>query len=744
MHIRFSIFRFLSCLTFILLSFSNKAQFNFEYNDEIIVKKGADTLFNAWSGGLDYVQISDFDYDFDGDLDLFIFDRSRDNIRVFTREIINGSPRWVIAHNATQKFPHDLIYRATMVDFDNDGKKDIFTYGIGGLKVYRNVGNAIDGIQWELFNEIVNSDYNGFYSNLYVASSDIPAIIDVDFDGDIDVLTFQQGGQHVEYHKNLSMEIYGIPDSLKFVLANECWGKFSENATNNNLVLNDPNVPCNGNGSLPNPEKANSKSTEKHAGSTLLALDYDNSGVMDLIIGDVAYNNLVLLLNGGTEPNTDSPMISADVNFPSNSLPANIYLFPAGFYVDVDFDGVKDLIVSASAKNVSENETSILFYKNTGSNALPNFNFQTKAFLQNKMIEHGKGSIPILFDVNNDGKKDLLVSNLYRFKSETLKESSVAYYQNTGSSNAPKFTFVDANFLSLADQNYGLRLVPTFGDLNGDGLQDMLLGNEFGTLIRYTNNGSTFINPTPNFQDNLGNVISVGNYSFPQLFDLDNDGLLDLIIGNRNGEITYYRNVGTSASASFQLITNSLGGIDVSTTSPDGYAAPHFMRINNETHLFVGNLDGTLRYYSNIDDSLATGGVFNLYNIQLLNLNVEGFSSFFVDDIDNDGFLNLFIGQDLGGLSLMEVDPNSSSSIPEISLLEAVIYPNPVTNSLIIEVQTQLETLLQINDLNGRVMHQTHFNTQTSLDVSEMESGIYLLRLTDTSGRSVVKKIIKK
>ncbi len=714
-------------------------QFNFEFTDEVIVRKGTDTLHNAWAGGLDYVQISSFDFDFDGDQDLFVFDRSQNNIRVFTQEIIGGVKKWVIVHDAYKKFPSDVIYRATMVDYDNDGRSDLFTYGIGGLKVYRNIGDNVNGIQWQLFKSIINSDYNGFTTNLYVASSDIPAIVDVDFDGDIDILTFHQGGQHVEYHKNMSMEMYGIPDSLVFVLKNECWGQFSENVNNNSVLLNDPNAPCNGLGSVPSPEKSSSK----HAGSTLLALDYNNSGVMDLILGDVSYSNLILLINGGTSPNTDSPMISFDNSFPSNSLPADLFLFPAAFYLDVDFDGKKDLIVGANAKNVSENETSIMFYKNTGTNANPNFQFQTKSFLQNTMVEHGKGSIPVLHDFNNDGLKDLFVANLYRYKNNTQKESTIAWYKNTGTASAPVFTFIDHDFLNLSQKGFGLRLVPTFGDINGDGNEELIIGTEFGKLILFDYNGSTFVNPQQNYADNNGNPISSGSFAFPQLFDLNNDGLLDLVIGNKTGEITYYKNIGTSTAPSFKFITSNLGGIDVSTQSPDGYSAPHFFRTNDTTYLFLGDFSGRFHYYNNIDDSLLTGGNFNEFSNNFLDVNVEAYSSFFVDDIDNDGYLNLFIGQDLGGLTQMEVDPNSSSSITELNQLFATVYPNPSTNSITIQVETSAKISATIIDINGKQILTDVFSEKIQIDMSFFNKGVYFLQLISDDGISTTKKIIK-
>lgn len=67
--------------------------------------------------------------------------------------------------------------------------------------------------------------------NLYVSSIDIPAIEDVDGDGDLDIITFSILGSQVEYHKNLSMERYGDCDSLDYELRNKCWGFFTEGAS---------------------------------------------------------------------------------------------------------------------------------------------------------------------------------------------------------------------------------------------------------------------------------------------------------------------------------------------------------------------------------------------------------------------------------------------------------------------------------------------------------------------------------
>ena len=734
----------------LLMSISSiHAQFGFEYDNSILVKVGVDTMDTPWGGGLNYAQFSDFDYDFDGDMDLFIFDRSKNNIRVFTQET-NGGLHYELAYNSKNKFPANIRYRATMVDYDNDGRKDLFTQGIGGLKVYRNVGSLATGIQWELAEDLIYSQYPNNFSNLIVNSSDIPAIVDVDGDSDIDILTFHQGGVNLEYHQNQSMELYGIPDSLTFILKNQCWGKFSEDINTNSLLLNDTNYPCQG-GDITNPESVGNTAEKvtRHAGSTLLAFDYTNSGVLDLVVGDVSFTNLNLLINGGAAVNTDSPIISVDNSFPSNTTPANIQLFPAAYLVDVDFDLVKDLIVCPNAKNISINESSVHFYKNIGTNSNPTFVFISDNFLQNQMIEHGTGSIPTFTDVNQDGLQDMLISNFYRYKPVLEKESTLAYYQNTGTLSNPVFTYVDYDYLNLSTENYGLRSVPAFGDIDGDNDDDLLLGTETGTLVYYKNlssgSGAVYSNGLIDFQDNSGTPINVLAYAYPQLFDLNNDGLLDLIIGNKTGNIFYYENIGTSTIPSFQLLNSMLGNIDIAPAFPDGYASPHFFRLNGETHLFVGGINGNLNYYNSIDGNLSSGQNFNLVSNSYLNIDVESYSSFYLNDINQDGNLNLFLGQDLGGLFHFEANPNSNASIVESKQDYLVaLYPNPASDRVTLVFNNIKGTQYVLRNMNGQVAQQSQITaTKTQINIEALSKGVFVVQVTLENGDLITKKLVK-
>ena len=731
-------------LFFCLFHLTVLGQFQFNFTHQVPVNIDGQFLKSPWAGGFNTPQFSRLDYDFDGDEDLLVFDRSADQIRVFRYSLLNGVPKYEIDLRAHLFFPPNLYYRVTTFDYDQDGRKDLFCYALGGMKAYRNIGSAAQGLQWQSYSPYLTSNYEGPTLNLYISGADIPALVDVEGDGDMDVLTYHISGEYLQYHQNQSQELYGHSDSLIFKLKNRCWGGYREDVTSNALFLNDTSSYCNG-GNVTGAQLGASPLEKAHAGSTVLALDLDNSGVLDLVLGDVAYGNLIKLLNSGTTPNQNSDMISADYNFPSNTTPALLQLFPAAYYLDVDGDQKKDLLVAPNANNVSENENSVWFYKNLSTNQAPVFAFQDNDWLQGEMIDHGSGSRPVLHDLNQDGLLDLLVANFHAYKPVLQKESRIAYYQNIGTLTAPSFVLVDQNFLDLTNSNLGLNLMPSLGDLNNDGKPELILGRDNGQLAYFLNTSS---GSTPNFTlqtsaltDANGSEIQAPLFASPQLFDLNEDGKLDLIIGHKGGGLVYYENTGSQLVPEFTMQSSALGGVNVAVNGPDGFSNSWFFKHQDTIYLMVGALDGRIHFFDSISNNIF--GEFSERSADLVGLSAQigAYASACVVNLDNDSHLDLVVGQDLGGLFLLEDEPGSDLSIQTNDIEPIEIYPNPFDQSLTLSCSATAPLSFQLFNLEGSCLYQqeiTEAKQQIQLDF--LDAGVYLLKFSNGLVRKVVKK----
>lgn len=92
-------------------------------------------------------------------------------------------------------------------------------------------------------------------------------------------------------------------------------------------------------------------------------------------------------------------------------------------------------------------------------------------------------------------------------------------------------------------------IYPSFGDLDGDTLPDMLIGDNYGYFHFFKNNGTATPFTTVTTPQVAG--IDVGQSARPFLYDLNKDGLMDILIGTRDGYVQYYWNFGTKISPLF-------------------------------------------------------------------------------------------------------------------------------------------------------------------------------------------------
>jgi len=730
-------------LLFLVSSINANAQFGFERIDTVDVIKNSITQKYPWAGGIDYGQFSNIDLNFDGVEDLFIFDRTCHKVLTFIQNGATGVVDYEYAPEYEILFP-EMSNWTLLADYDCDGDKDIFTYTIGGVRVYKNTGNSTLGLQFELAKSILKTNVYGNNVYMYVSSVDVPAILDIDNDGDLDILAFGVGGSSVEYQRNMSVETYGVCDSLDFDTGNICWGLFKESASTNAILLNQP---CPGQVGTPYME-LHGESQDRHAGSTVLALDMDANGVMDLVLGDISYNTMTLLMNGGTAPNQNSAMISQDNAFPSNTTPVDLPVFPAGYHVDINNDGNRDLLVSPASTIGSENEKSVVYYSNSGPDNLPTFNYEQNDFLQEHMIEFGSGSYPVFFDHNGDGLKDVLVSIQGKYDPNSGNQiSKIAYYENTGTETTPEFTFITDDYqgISLLGISTGLNFYPTFGDLDGDGDEDMILGEYSGYNYLFFNTGGAGNNAIFNtysiLEETDGTLIIDGVYPIPQLVDIDRDGDMDLVIGKRNGKLNFYKNIGTPTTYEFKLYTDFLGEVNVTESGfVEGRAVPVFIDIDGEYHLVVGSKEGNLHYYDDIEDNLELS--FNLVSSNTDNVNIGNQSAPAIGFISSNNKLVMMLGNKRGGLGLYKSASVSDVSLQELKL-NFKIYPNPSNGDFTLTSDaTHLNTEIVVSDFYGKLVYVDKLNlNHKQINLSNLSSGIYMITLTQ-NGISTTKKII--
>lgn len=719
------------------------------------------TLANPLAGGLNAPQLSAVDLDNNGVLDLYIFDRVGDVHLTFINEGTAGETQYRYAPEYAENFP-ELENWALLRDYNGDNIMDIFAHstipGIDGIEVYR--GLMIDDkIAFEKL-EFPGDDLPILYfplqtggrTNLFVSNVDYPAIDDIDCDGDLDILTFSIGGGYVQLYKNHSIEEgYGL-DSLIFTLEDDCWGGFYESGIFEELDLSDNMGDCfdNFGGEVVD---------ERHAGSTLLTFDADEDGDKEVVLGDISFTNAVLGINGGDC--TTAWINEQDTQFPE-SEPVDIVLFPAHYHLDLDNDGARDFVAAPNNRRGILDTENVWFYKNTGSDAQPIFEMQQKDMLVGEMVDVGTGAHPTFVDYNADGLLDLVVGNNTLFKAGADKDPRLFLFKNIGTADTPVFELVDDNYLDFSQfGSITFNLAPEFGDLDSDGDKDLLIGDDFGKLFYLENmagagNTFDFAEPIYEWKD-----IDVGLAATPQLIDLNGDGLLDIVLGERGGNndangacgtINYFQNVGTANNPDFiadvhtEPNTGCLGRVlTIPPFSIVSYSVPKFIQVDGEWQLFVGTDQGDIIRYGDVEGNIY--GEFTKLEEDFGNLHLGARLSQNFVDIDNDGKLEMIVGNDRGGLSLYQTDfdallINTTNPKNELAL---EIFPNPagevlnihlkdVGNAAIIRIYSAAGALLRVENMAVALK---------ALDIKNFSTGVYIVEI-ERDGLVGRRKIVKK
>jgi hypothetical protein len=642
---------------------------------------------NAAAGGIDQPRFQFVDIDGDHDLDLFLLDN--DSYLWFYRSADGFLSQ---EENAILSLDGSSWFR--FIDIDHDGDQDCFTSGtFSEVALYTNTGTS--SVPKFQLTSAALLDTSG--TALFSERFSIPAFADIDADGDDD---FFSGGSigSVSFYKNI-----GTPSSPQFTFITSSFGGINIQG-----------------GSVPFPKAM-------HGASGLEFFDADSNGVLDLFWGDYFNQSLYYLKNIGTKQNALLTLV--DSTYPNEAV-IQSYGFNVPQHADIDGNGTADLMVGSIFPTTEYDNFS--FYRNVGTNAAPFYVLQTKNFIP--MIDAGSRSNAAAADLDGDGDFDLAVGSAL---------GKIQFHDNTGTVSAPSFHAQPQSSLLLENNFYA---AVTAGDLTGDGKPDLLIGNYDGRIRAFANTTTDGVISFAQITYPLDQY-DAGQNSAPCIVDIDGNGVLDLLVGSSGGEVVLLKNSGTNAAPVF----TADAGFSVIDVGND--AIPFAADIDNDgvMDLLIGNSEGTVFHYKR---SPLTTNKFELVTDRYRSISLNTQSAPCMADMDADGDRDLILGNGKGGLFYYRnvgplPVPDHSPEIPSFVEVHQN-YPNPFNPATTITFSLpeaahvaitvydmlgrKIETLTNVNMNSGK--HSVVWNAKTA------PSGTYLCRciVSGKSGQQVIDR----
>ena len=443
-------------------------------------------------------------------------------------------------------------------------------------------------------------------------------------------------------------------------------------------------------------------------------------------------------------------------------------------FTDVDGDDDQDLIITGVNSSTAPLAD---LYLNDGAG-----NFSLVAGTPFDGIRAGSVAVA---DVNGDDAPDMLITGINNSFSRIAK-----LYTNDGSGNFSEYS--DTSFTGVQDGTI------TFADVDGDDDQDVLITGRSSPSIPSTPISKLYLNDgAGNFAEDVSNSFSGVYYSSVAFADVDGDEDPDLLItgvdsfdasiailysndgaGNFAEVAAPFDGVRYSAVAFADVNGDNTQDVFITGWRVSGRISKLYTNdgAGNFTEMvgtpFVQVSSGAIAFadVDNDDDNdvlvtgePSTGRISNMYlndgagNFTLLEdapFDSVLQSSVAFADVNGDNTQDVLItGVNLSNRRIAKLYTNtliSSTKNASRSLdFEFDIYPNPVFTSLVqVRYVSQLSsaTEVQIYNFKGqRILEQVEISgigaSNFSIDVSQLQRGVYVLQLIDgnkTSSRTFI------
>lgn len=249
-------------------------------------------------------------------------------------------------------------------------------------------------------------------------------------------------------------------------------------------------------------------------GPALAVADINNDGNQDVFIGGARGTPGTMYLNqsNGRLVALNTKALIDDADFEDT----------AAAFFDVDNDGDLDLMVGSGGNEVGQQRHyKVRLYLNDGKG---NFSKDDRPipFTQNNI------SVVIPYDFDGDGDIDVFVGSRSVVGTYGIDPGHL-FLENNGDG-----TFTDATQKIAYDlKDAGMITDAIWVDVDGDGKKDLVTVSDWGTPNIYINTGKRLKKMASNLDQlkGLWNVV--------EAVDLDNDGDLDLILGNQGSNTSY-------------------------------------------------------------------------------------------------------------------------------------------------------------------------------------------------------------